>query len=89
MTEKKQAIRAAVAAHLISTGLTGHGIRALASAAGTSDRMLIYYFGSKDELLHESLMLVVEGLALQLGQEIGAERLDYADLLETLTVLCQ
>jgi AcrR family transcriptional regulator len=89
MTDRKNTIRAAVAAHLLETGLTGLGIRALAKAADTSDRMLIYYFGSKDELLRESLMLVVEGLSEQLDQELGSERQRSAELLEKLTVLCQ
>ncbi len=89
MTDRKHTIRAAVAAHLIETGLTGHGIRALARAANTSDRMLIYYFGSKEELLRESLMLVVKGLSMQLDQELGNERQRSADLLEKLTVVCQ
>ncbi|HBX38810.1 MAG TPA: hypothetical protein DEG76_16655 [Pseudohongiella sp.] len=89
MTDKKQAIRASIAAHLLATGISGHGIRALAKAADTSDRMLIYYFSSKDELLRESLMMIVDGLSIQLDQEVGDTRQSCTDLLETLTLLCQ
>jgi AcrR family transcriptional regulator len=85
MTDKKQMMTAAVAAHLLQNGLNGHGIRALAEAAGTSDRMLIYYFGSKDELLHDAMRLIVQGLAGQLDAAFGEGQQDADALLETLT----
>ncbi|WP_425230299.1 TetR/AcrR family transcriptional regulator [Sphingomonas sp.] len=37
--------------HLLAHGLAGSPLRALAAAAGTSDRMLLYYFADRDELL--------------------------------------
>jgi len=41
----------AMAAHVRGTGLAGASLRPLARAAGTSDRMLIYHFGSKGALI--------------------------------------
>ena len=40
-----------LAAHIIEHGLADATLRPLARAAGTSDRMLLYHFGSKDALI--------------------------------------
>ena len=40
-----------LAGHVLEHGLAGASLRPLAKAAGTSDRMLIYHFGSKDGLV--------------------------------------
>lgn len=37
--------------HVLAHGLIGLSLRPLAAALGTSDRMLIYHFGSKDGLI--------------------------------------
>jgi AcrR family transcriptional regulator len=42
---------ARMADHVLSNGLTGATLRPLAQAAGTSDRMLIYRFGSKEGVI--------------------------------------
>ncbi|MFG2991842.1 TetR/AcrR family transcriptional regulator [Streptomyces sp. NPDC048257] len=41
--------------YVIRNGLAGLSLRPLAKALGTSDRMLLYYFGSKDRLVAEAL----------------------------------
>ena len=48
---RRAALLDAMADHLLAHGLAGSPLRALASAAGTSDRMLLYYFADRDELL--------------------------------------
>jgi AcrR family transcriptional regulator len=40
-----------LAGHVLQHGLADASLRPLARAAGTSDRMLIYHFGSKDALV--------------------------------------
>ncbi|GAA4041103.1 TetR/AcrR family transcriptional regulator [Parerythrobacter jejuensis] len=40
-----------IAAHVLEHGLADLSLRPLAKAAGTSDRMLIYHFGNKDQLV--------------------------------------
>ncbi len=40
-----------LADHMLAHGLGGCSLRALAGAAGTSDRMLLYYYADKDALL--------------------------------------
>ena len=48
---KREEIVQRVAQHLVAKGFQDSGIRALAASAGISDRMLMYYFDSKDELI--------------------------------------
>ena len=50
-TLNKPDLLTAMAAHVRGTGLAGASLRPLARAAGTSDRMLIYHFGSKGALI--------------------------------------
>src|SRR5579859_7160709 len=57
-TRREAALRR-MADHLLAVGLRGASLRALAAAAGTSDRMLLYYFADKDELLTATLGEVV------------------------------
>jgi AcrR family transcriptional regulator len=47
----RTALLDALAAHVLAHGLNTASLRPLAAAAGTSDRMLIYHFGSKDGLI--------------------------------------
>ena len=49
--QRRAALLDAMAEHLLAHGLAGSPLRALARAAGTSDRMLLYYFADRDELL--------------------------------------
>lgn len=44
-----------IADHMLAHGLAASSLRALAHAAGTSDRMLLYYFADKDELVVAAL----------------------------------
>ncbi len=47
----REALLPLLARHVLEHGLAGASLRPLAKAAGTSDRMLIYHFGSKDGLV--------------------------------------
>jgi AcrR family transcriptional regulator len=49
--------------YVLANGLVGLSLRPLAAALGTSDRMLIYHFGSKDALVTDVLARASEGLA--------------------------
>ena len=48
---RRQAALERMADHVLAAGLRGASLRPLAQAAGTSNRMLLYYFSNKDELL--------------------------------------
>ena len=82
--QKRAALVEAVVAHLLVHGLTNTGLRALAGAARTSDRMLVYYFGSKEALLDQCLGLISDRLTGQLDLLLREPEYAAEDLLATL-----
>jgi AcrR family transcriptional regulator len=64
----KTALLDAMAAHVLAHGLTTASLRPLARSAGTSDRMLIYHFGSKDRLV----AALVDHLAVRMTRDLDA-----------------
>lgn len=48
---RQEELLEAVAEHVLRHGLIGLTLRPLAAAIGTSDRMLVYHFGSRDALV--------------------------------------
>lgn len=48
---RRAALLERMADHVLAEGLAGASLRPLAAAAGTSDRMLLYYFPDKDSIL--------------------------------------
>ena len=63
-----------LAAHVLANGLAGLSLRPLAKAAGTSDRMLIYHFGSKEQLIADLLEYLAQQFADALGSAFPAGR---------------
>jgi AcrR family transcriptional regulator len=59
----KWAMLEAMAAHVLANGLNTASLRPLAKAAGTSDRMLLYHFDSKERLIGELLLFLAAQLA--------------------------
>lgn len=55
MVSRKQELLEATIAYLLQHGLADLSLRPLAAAVGTSARLLIYHFGSKERLLSEVL----------------------------------
>lgn len=53
--ERRDALLAGAVAYALAHGVGGVSLRPLAAALGTSDRMLVYHFGSKDRLIDEVL----------------------------------
>lgn len=68
MTATKDALLARMADHVLAHGLRDATLRPLARAAGTSDRMLIYHFGSKEALV----AAILDHLALRLTSMLDA-----------------
>ncbi len=80
--ERRAAALVSMGEHLLREGLAGASLRALAQAAGTSDRMLLYYFADKDEILTATLEHVAAQLAGLLDAAgSGAVRRPYPVLL--------
>lgn len=63
-----------LAAHVLEEGLSAASLRPLAKAAGTSDRMLIYHFGTKDDLIREVLEYISSIYSAALDAAVGGTR---------------
>lgn len=61
--EQRERVITALAAHLLATGLAQTSLRPLAKAAGVSDRMLLYYFRDKADLLACVIGRIADGFA--------------------------
>lgn len=84
--EKKVQIIQRVVGYIVENGLLNEmGIRSLAKAARTSDRMLIYYFGTKDELIDQALSTIAAGFTSQLDSLLGPHQRPADQLLAELT----
>jgi AcrR family transcriptional regulator len=82
--EKRAEIVEKLARHVIEAGLGDTGLRRLAEVAGTSDRMLLYYFENKDDILGAVLSRIASGLAESLEAMLGAGPLPPARALEAI-----
>ena len=58
--DRRAAIIDRLADHMLTHGLAASSLRALAKAAGTSDRMLLYYFADKSDLVAAALARIAE-----------------------------
>ena len=63
-----------LATHVLNHGLGGASLRPLAKAAGTSDRMLIYHFGNKEQLVTDILEHIANIYATALDAAMGVDR---------------
>lgn len=82
--ERRTQLLDALADHMLAAGLSGSSLRPLARAAGTSDRMLLYYFPTKDALIAATLAHVAARMADLLAAEMAPGRLPADRLLPLL-----
>lgn len=75
--------------HVLDRGVATLSLRPLAAALGTSDRMLLYYFGTRDELLVAVLERVGHQLQGALAAAVPDGRLTPEVLLERLWAVLQ
>ena len=75
---------APICAHLLAHGLDRSGLRELAAAAGTSDRMLLYYFRDKADLMAAAMERLAEALTAQLDAARAPAPLSEAALADRL-----
>jgi AcrR family transcriptional regulator len=59
-TARREALAESATDYTLSNGLIGLSLRPLAAALGTSDRMLLYHFEGKDDLVATVLRLAVD-----------------------------
>lgn len=84
---KKQQIIVQLMQYMIDHGLADLGLRKLAEVAGTSDRMLIYYFGTKEALIGTVLQTMAANLAWQFDAALGTGQRDAQTLRAELLLL--
>jgi AcrR family transcriptional regulator len=65
--QKKSEIVDRLADHVLAHGLVAASLRPLAKAAGTSDRMLLYYFADKAEIIGATLARIAERMTVALA----------------------
>lgn len=82
--DRRAQLLEAMADHVVQAGLAGSSLRPLARAAGTSDRMLLYYFPTKDALIEAVLGHVSQRMAAHLSAALGPLRLPADQLLPVL-----
>lgn len=70
----KDSLLPLLTAHVLAHGLGGASLRPLAKAAGTSDRMLIYHFGTKEALIVDLLGYIAKVYAAAIDAAMGGER---------------
>ena len=68
--DRREAAIERMADHLLAEGLAAATLRPLAAAAGTSDRMLLYYFTDRNDLLAATLDRVAERMTTMLDAAI-------------------
>lgn len=74
-----------MADHLLSEGMGAATLRPLAAAAGVSDRMLLYYFNDKSEVLTATLDRIATRMIAKLDSAVSARaRQPFPVLLEQL-----
>ncbi|MEO1045492.1 MAG: TetR family transcriptional regulator [Pseudomonadota bacterium] len=84
---KVEAMVDAMADFVLQNGLTAASLRPLAKAAGTSDRMLLYYFPDKDALMAAILERVADRMVAMLDAIADSEPMPPDALLAALMPL--
>jgi AcrR family transcriptional regulator len=73
-----------LADYVLAHGLTASSLRPLARAAGTSDRMLLYYFADKDAVMAATLERIAARMTALLVAAAPPQPLPYAQLRTAL-----
>lgn len=72
-----------LAAHLLDTGLAQTSLQQLADAAGVSDRMLLYYFADKADVMEAAMQRLADIAADRLAEALPAGKtFTPADMLQ-------
>jgi AcrR family transcriptional regulator len=87
--DRRQELVAAVAGHVLVHGLGRTSLKELAAAAGTSDRMLLYYFPDKAALMAATLDHLAATLMAALDAQRAPEALAEGPLLDRLSAQVQ
>jgi AcrR family transcriptional regulator len=75
-----------LADHVLQHGLAASSLRSLAKAAQTSDRMLLYYFKDKSEIIAATIEVIAERMVLRMNGMISPQPLPFDALLRHLAL---
>jgi AcrR family transcriptional regulator len=78
--DRRRELLELLADYVLAHGLGASSLRPLAKAAGLSDRMLLYYFKDKDELLSAILSTIVTRITAFMNMTLDNKRLPLAQL---------
>jgi AcrR family transcriptional regulator len=84
---KRSAIIDRLADHVLAHGLVASSLRPLAKAAGTSDRMLLYYFADKAEIISATLARIAERMTNALAVHTAPKPLPLDALIAHLSAI--
>ncbi len=73
--------------HMLESGLGNMSLRALAGAVGTSDRMLLYYFNDKNDLMLAAFERFVQRLVGRLSEILPHGRQPFDVLLKQMWLM--
>jgi AcrR family transcriptional regulator len=85
--EKRSMIIDRLADHILAHGLVASSLRPLAKAAGTSDRMLLYYFTDKAEIISATITRIAERMTASLLARTASQPLPLNDLIAHLSTI--
>jgi AcrR family transcriptional regulator len=74
-----------LADHVLEHGLITASLRPLAKAAGTSDRMLLYYFPDKAEIIAATLQCIAARMVAAMSEHMSPEPLSLDALTQRLS----
>lgn len=77
----KSELLSALTQYVLNNGLSQATLRPLAKAANTSDRLLIYHFTNKENLISELLIHISEDFADKLSSQIPTQTLYSEEIL--------
>lgn len=87
---KRDLALTSISAHILKTGLAQTGVRQLAKAAGISDRMLLYYFKDKEDVMTAVFAAIADSLTGHLGSAVPeGTRMDPVAFMSTAATVTQ
>lgn len=81
---KRQQIVLSVVEHLLREGFRNSNLRALAASAGMSDRMVMYYFETKEALVAEAILLLAQNLKTSLDSVLPDRQASGSRIVRTM-----
>jgi AcrR family transcriptional regulator len=85
--DRREEVLETVVDYMLESGLGNMSLRALAAAVGTSDRMLLYYFDDKNDLMLSAFECFVQRLSARLGEMLPAGRQSFDVLLKQMWIM--